>query len=251
MSDGMARKRSEIPLVRQCPDCGEVKPSSAYRRNKSRPDGLAFYCKDCFKRRDNAAYRRRMAAQGRKVRERVVAPNGYKWCPGCESIKVLTEWGRNRASKDGYNSYCKACRNKRDARDYLKRTYGLTPADVSEMIEAQARVCSICLSASAEHVDHDHATGKVRGVLCFNCNVAIGQFKDDPWLLRRAISYLDGSLIGPRRVKPGIVEITTARANLPEDGPQVSRAPTRDRPTGRVDVAALREAARSLARARS
>ena len=80
---------------------------------------LAFYCKDCFKLRDRAGYRRRMAERGREVRERVVAPEGYKWCPGCESIRALPEWGRNRASKDGYNSYCKACRNARDARDHL------------------------------------------------------------------------------------------------------------------------------------
>lgn len=138
-----------IPAVRQCPDCGEVKSSSAFRRNKSRPDGLAFYCKECFKRRDGVAYRRRMAERGRTVRERVVAPDGYKWCPACKSIKPFTEWGRNRASKDGYNSYCKACRNARDVRGYLKRAYGLTPDDVRGMIEAQARVCSICLSASA------------------------------------------------------------------------------------------------------
>jgi hypothetical protein len=60
---------------KRCPDCGEVKPAAAYRRNKSRPDGLAFYCEDCFKRRDSAGYRRRMAERGRTVRERISVPN--------------------------------------------------------------------------------------------------------------------------------------------------------------------------------
>lgn len=91
MSNNKALERYEVLVAKRCPDCGEVKPQSAYRRNRSNPDGLAFYCKECFRRRDSATYRRRRMRQGKKVRERVVAPAGYKWCPGCESIKALAE----------------------------------------------------------------------------------------------------------------------------------------------------------------
>ncbi|MEU8542805.1 endonuclease VII domain-containing protein [Streptomyces sp. NPDC048717] len=45
----------------------------------------------------------------------------------------------------------------------------------------------------AVHVDHRHATGRVRGVLCFNCHSAIGKLGDDPDVLRRAIAYLEGN----------------------------------------------------------
>jgi len=51
-------------------------------------------------------------------------------------------------------------------------------------------VCAICHAAPAQHVDHDHATGKVRALLCFNCNGGLGQFKDDPAVLRAAAEYV-------------------------------------------------------------
>ena len=58
------------------------------------------------------------------------------------------------------------------------------------MLEAQDGVCAICKSAPAVHVDHDHATGAVRALLCFNCNGGLGQFKDDPGVLRAAAEYV-------------------------------------------------------------
>lgn len=62
------------------------------------------------------------------------------------------------------------------------------------MLEAQGGMCAVCvqpLSISKSHVDHDHGTGGVRGILCFNCNGGLGQFKDDPERLRRAAQYLE------------------------------------------------------------
>ena len=70
------------------------------------------------------------------------------------------------------------------------RTYGLTEADVAAMLEAQDGLCAICRTADAAHVDHDHATGAVRGMLCFRCNAALGQFDEDAETLVRATRYL-------------------------------------------------------------
>lgn len=145
------------------------------------------------------------------VREPIDVPAGCKWCPGCRSVRPFEEWGRNKRSRDGYNSYCKECRNARSARDYLKRTHRLTPEDVECLIRRQGGVCMICLRASAEHVDHDHLTGERRGILCFNCNVALGQFRDDPWVLRRAIEYLTGGLLGLRLRNDGRLEVAEVR----------------------------------------
>ena len=59
------------------------------------------------------------------------------------------------------------------------------------MSEAQGGLCAICQVAPAAHVDHDHETGAVRALLCFNCNGGLGQFKDDPYLLHAAAYYVE------------------------------------------------------------
>jgi hypothetical protein len=58
------------------------------------------------------------------------------------------------------------------------------------MLEEQGGKCPICRKRKARHVDHDHVSGAVRGILCFNCNGGLGRFEDDPVKLRRAIAYL-------------------------------------------------------------
>jgi hypothetical protein len=77
---------------------------------------------------------------------------------------------------------------------YLKR-YGITEDDLSDMLAAQGDCCAICgeyfTEAHPACVDHDHATGKVRGLLCWRCNPGIGQFRDRPGLLRAAAAYLE------------------------------------------------------------
>jgi hypothetical protein len=76
------------------------------------------------------------------------------------------------------------------------RKYVLAPNDYAAMMLAQGSRCAICAtSAAAEagvlHVDHNHATGQVRGLLCGRCNRGIGQLRDSPELLRRAAEYLE------------------------------------------------------------
>jgi hypothetical protein len=56
------------------------------------------------------------------------------------------------------------------------RRYGIGAAEFDELDAQQGGVCAICGRESPEHVDHDHETGKVRGILCFNCNGGLGQF---------------------------------------------------------------------------
>jgi hypothetical protein len=70
------------------------------------------------------------------------------------------------------------------------RMYGMSIEDLDAMLLAQHGVCAVCQTAPAIHVDHDHQTDKVRGLLCFRCNAALGQFGDDPLVLRRAARYV-------------------------------------------------------------
>lgn len=133
------------------------------------------------------------------------APEGHKYCPQCEEIKSHSEFGRNRSQKDGLADYCKPCHNKVMAANrikkhgstrnfHLKRRYGITEDDFDRMLLAQGGVCAICLIVPGEHVDHCHASGQVRGILCFNCNNGLGHFRDDVLMLRRAAMYADGVL---------------------------------------------------------
>ena len=75
---------------------------------------------------------------------------------------------------------------------YLKRSYGLTVAEVEAMYEEQGGLCRICRTPTGEalNIDHCHATGKVRGLLCRRCNTLLGSASDDVLLLQACINYL-------------------------------------------------------------
>lgn len=88
--------------------------------------------------------------------------------------------------------------SRRDARArWLKRKYGLSLADMDRLIIAQQGRCAICCRPfgparkDLEHIDHCHTTGKIRGLLCHQCNSGIGNFKDAPRLMLAAIAYLE------------------------------------------------------------
>jgi hypothetical protein len=130
-----------------------------------------------------------------------------KWCPECDEVKPIADFPRNRAQRSGIGTYCKPCHNKivhankekhGGARNYhLRRRYGITVEHFDQMFAEQGGLCAICREAPAEHVDHDHATNRVRGLLCFNCNGALGQFRDRRDLMLRAIAYLGRDLQTP------------------------------------------------------
>jgi hypothetical protein len=83
----------------------------------------------------------------------------------------------------------------RDHLRHVRKKYGLSKKAYMELFERQSGRCAICGREDWETVktlgvDHDHKTGRVRGLLCFDCNTGLGKFKDDPALLRKAIRYL-------------------------------------------------------------
>lgn len=76
------------------------------------------------------------------------------------------------------------------------RDYGLTRDDFDAILEHQKGVCAICEQPEVGkkgnlHIDHDHNTGEIRGLLCKDCNTTLGQMKDNPDLLRKAAAYLE------------------------------------------------------------
>jgi hypothetical protein len=83
----------------------------------------------------------------------------------------------------------------------MKRYFGLPPGEYEAMLAAQKGVCAVCeepetvLDSKKQlrslSVDHDHATGKVRALLCTRCNQGLGQFRDNPDLMRKGASYIE------------------------------------------------------------
>ncbi|MER6092653.1 endonuclease VII domain-containing protein [Streptomyces bluensis] len=137
-------------------------------------------------------------------------PEGHKHCLGCDDIKPWNEWHRNASASDGLFTRCKACKACKAAKgrsDHLKRQYGITETERDEMITSQMGLCAICLNAPAVHVDHCHETGRVRGVLCFNCNSGLGLLRDDPDAANRAADYLEGNAWKPILVAPGVYQL--------------------------------------------
>ncbi|MFC8349364.1 endonuclease VII domain-containing protein [Streptomyces sp. NPDC057280] len=189
--------------MKRCSRCKQYKPRAAFASNKAMRDGLQAYCREC----SAAYYRQRQDARGRKPRPRVDAPPGHKYCQRCGEIKPHSEWDRNRTASDGLSTACKACRAVEGRDRHLKRQYGMTVAERDAMVASQMGLCVICLKAPAVHVDHCHKTGRVRGVLCFNCNSAIGKLGDDPDAVRRAAAYLEGIAWKPTLVAPGVYQL--------------------------------------------
>lgn len=75
-----------------------------------------------------------------------------------------------------------------------KRIHGISPDAFRNFLETQKYSCAICekkfTKARLPHIDHDHSSGKIRGLLCSPCNLGLGQFKDSKLILRRAANYL-------------------------------------------------------------
>ena len=133
------------------------------------------------------------------------AVHGYKRCQKClddrrvkavESKRLAKERGTCPSHSqilvvDGY-TMCNLCLLGKRAR-HLMKEYGISVEDFAWMELKQDRRCAICEKIPAEGlcVDHDHRTGRVRGLLCYSCNVALGHFEDRPVWLTRAASYLE------------------------------------------------------------
>lgn len=133
----------------------------------------------------------------------MTADRGAKACARCRVVKSVDEYHRQPSGPLGRHSYCKPCANaeqrrsrvhnvtpEKKARWQLAARYGLTPADVARMREEQGGLCGICAKLMARAcVDHDHATGRVRGLLCHGCNIKLAAIEQADYRTA-AIAYL-------------------------------------------------------------
>lgn len=144
-----------------------------------------------------------------------------KYCPKCEESKPpKTHFYKDKYSKDGFSVYCRECirvRNKqkhdedpayfktasarwraRRPKSYIKyrlrnraKKFGMTVEDLVALTQEADGHCMLCEQPSKRlAVDHCHETGRVRGLLCMNCNTGLGRLGDNIAGLKRAIKYL-------------------------------------------------------------
>lgn len=177
--------------MKTCPRCQRTQPFTCFGRNKTLPDGLSYYCLDCNREKAREWYRTQVEKTGRTLRERDDSPPGFKRCSACRRVLPESDFHSAAGQPRGRATYCKGCRSELQKVAHLRQKYGLSPEELSALLLAQGDVCAICRVRPAEHVDHDHATGQVRGVLCFPCNVALGHLRDDVSLFKNAIDYLE------------------------------------------------------------
>lgn len=123
-----------------------------------------------------------------------------KYPQGFFNAKKCRHCGKEFAPSSPAELYCSDfCKNYAITDAYYKRVYRITLEEYLDLAEKQNFVCSICgkenFAMGQNHsgclvVDHNHETGKVRGLLCHNCNRALGLFKDNPSVLQKAFEYL-------------------------------------------------------------
>ena len=111
-----------------------------------------------------------------------------KTCTKCSQTKPLFDFHKHQTTKDGYHTYCKPCKNEGTLLAKHLQRYGMTTKQIAEL---KKNGCELCGATENMHLDHNHETNEVRGVLCTNCNRGLGHFKDSPDLLKKAIAYLE------------------------------------------------------------
>jgi phage/plasmid primase-like uncharacterized protein len=123
-----------------------------------------------------------------------------KHCTRCKEEKPLdaVHFPLHNRTKSGFDSWCRACRGSyRSANNRGKFRAVIDDATLIEL-KNSTKECVICGAKEKLAVDHDHKTGKIRGMLCNHCNRGLGHFRDDPTLLEFAAQYLYASADMPQ-----------------------------------------------------
>lgn len=147
-----------------CCSCKVLKPIEQFPLNKtSYNNGRSYRCYECNREAVKKSYKKHREKTLIRTRER------YYRTPREKINKSYRKW-------------------------ILSSKFGISIDEYNNLLEIQNGVCAICKNFNKEKnlaVDHDHETGKIRGLLCSRCNLGIGQFNDNIQLLSDAISYLE------------------------------------------------------------
>lgn len=162
--------------MKTCKKCGVEKPLEEFYRAAGMRDGYRNDCKGCNLAAKHARYIADPATEIARVK---------RWQQ--ENADRLNAYRRTRREEPAVKRAERA--------GHLKRKYGITIERYDELLASQGGRCAICRREPRPdislHLDHDHETGKLRGILCFRCNNSLGDLDDDPTLLRAALRYLE------------------------------------------------------------
>ncbi len=168
--------------MKVCRACGQEKPDTEFYKAKRNKDGLGSYCKPCHNAKTMAwakAHPERVYATGRRY------------------IEAHREQRQAQQRVNARRYYEK--HGPRKIKDMsLRKLYGMTVEEYDALFKKQGGRCAICgniPNGKALAVDHDHNTGRVRGLLCDDCNLGLGKFQDSPAILAKAALYLECSPI--------------------------------------------------------
>jgi hypothetical protein len=141
--------------------------------------------------------------------QNIVPPSKFL-CPGCKLWLEISAFSQDKNSKYNKQTRCRACQKRERAefltpekrRDqHLRLKYGITSAQYEHMLNQQHGVCAVCKMPETHRsskgtitplaIDHDHETGDIRALLCFSCNVAFGQLKEDTDRIQKLKDYAE------------------------------------------------------------
>lgn len=189
-------------FLRKCNCCNSIKNLKDYPLDKTKVGKLtkegypltSLLCTVCFFEKHGKTKRYLNSVENEKLLKQ-----GNRKCSKCNEIKSVSDFWRNNTTTGMYSacSYCELLRtrgnqikNRTKDKEAAKR-YNITLNEYDKLIKENCN-CQICgIELQNPHIDHDHITGKVRGVLCKKCNTGIGMLQDNVNILKNAISYLE------------------------------------------------------------
>jgi len=161
------------------------------RRGHAEAEALGLrFCTKCRKNKPNDLFD--FPRGGNSATAWCTECRANKKCPKCERVLPRdSHFPKLNTGKKRIKAYCLECNSAYQRAWKLDSEYQLTQDRYESMLKEQGGVCLICYSSNKLVIDHDHSTGKVRGILCDHCNRGLGYFRDNPESLLTAANYLE------------------------------------------------------------
>jgi hypothetical protein len=195
-------------ISKKCPKCKIEKDINQFNKNNFTKSGYDCWCRGCRVQ----ASRKNSQRIALLIKDTSIT---FKICPKCKQEMDISYFKKNNYHLDGYDSWCNPCINER----ICKEKYGITLKQKKEMIINQNYKCLSCgldlrlLCPKGVCIDHDHVTGKIRGILCSGCNRSLGLMKENPDKIYKLYLYALNHCSKKRKTSDGFKNNTSSGTN--------------------------------------